>query len=125
MLCARYHRSTRAETPDGFEATFALFYLSRYLLSYRLLPLLERSDRPVIANVAGPGGTRPIQWNDLQLTRGYLGVAALGHGGRLNDLLAVAFASKHHTAKPDMAFSIPASSRPALPANTITPPLRR
>jgi NAD(P)-dependent dehydrogenase (short-subunit alcohol dehydrogenase family) len=99
VLCARYHRQARTETADGFESTFALFYLSRYLLGNGLLPLLERAGRPVIANVAGPGGTSPVQWDDLQMARGYHGAAALGHGGRLNDLLAVAFASKHPTTR--------------------------
>jgi NAD(P)-dependent dehydrogenase (short-subunit alcohol dehydrogenase family) len=99
VLCARYHRSARAETADGFEATFALFYLSRYLLGHGLLPLLERAERPVIANVAGPGGTAPVQWADLQLARGYRGTAALGHGGRLNDLLGAAFAGRHPAAR--------------------------
>jgi len=99
VLCARYHRSTRTETAEGFEATFALFYLSRYVLGHGLLPLLERAGRPVIANVAGPGAVGPVQWDDLQLTRGYRGTAALGHGGRLNDLLGAAFASRHPAAR--------------------------
>jgi NAD(P)-dependent dehydrogenase (short-subunit alcohol dehydrogenase family) len=99
VLCARYHRSTRTETADGFEATFALFYLSRYLLGHGLLPLLERVRRPLIANVAGPGGTGPVQWDDLQLVRGYRGTAALGHGGRLNDLLGAGFAASHPGAR--------------------------
>lgn len=99
VLCARYHRSARVETVEGFESTFALFYLSRYLLSHGLLPLLERATSPVIANVAGPGGTRPIAWEDLQLARDYHGVGALGHGGRLNDLLAVSFAERHPDAR--------------------------
>jgi NAD(P)-dependent dehydrogenase (short-subunit alcohol dehydrogenase family) len=99
VLCARYHHSTRTETADGLEATFALFYLSRYLLGHGLLPLLERAGRPVIANVAGPGGTAPLRWDDLQLARGYRGTAALGHGGRLNDLLGAAFAGRHPAAR--------------------------
>jgi NAD(P)-dependent dehydrogenase (short-subunit alcohol dehydrogenase family) len=99
VLCARYHHSARTETADGFEATFALFYLSRYLLGHGLLPLLERAGRPVIANVAGPGGTAPVRWGDLQLARGYRGTAALGHGGRLNDLLGAAFAGRHPAAR--------------------------
>lgn len=31
LLCARHYRSTRTETADGLENTFALFYLSRFL----------------------------------------------------------------------------------------------
>ncbi|WP_242606570.1 SDR family NAD(P)-dependent oxidoreductase [Protofrankia symbiont of Coriaria ruscifolia] len=91
VLCARYHRSVRSETPEGFESTFALFYLSRFLLSHGLVEQLERTGSPVILNVAGPGGTSDVQWDDLQLERGYFGTGALGHGGRLNDLLGVSF----------------------------------
>ncbi|MCM3920667.1 SDR family NAD(P)-dependent oxidoreductase [Frankia sp. AiPs1] len=95
VLCARYHRSTRTETPDGFESNFALFYLSRFLLSHGLAETLDQSERPLILNVAGPGGTGDIWWSDLQLRHGYLGTGALGHGGRLNDLLGAGFADQH------------------------------
>jgi hypothetical protein len=95
VLGARHHRSTRTETVDGFEENFALFYLSRYLLGHGLVANLEKAANPVIANVAGPGGTSRIQWDDLELSRNYYGTAALGHGGRLNDLLGVAFAQRY------------------------------
>jgi hypothetical protein len=112
VLCARYHRSARVETADGFEATFALFYLSRYLLSHGLLPLLEQAGRPVIANVAGPGGTSPVQWDDLQLACGYRGAAALGHGGRLNDLLAVVFAGEYDQATAAQVIQLKSIGKP-------------
>ncbi|MER0241581.1 SDR family NAD(P)-dependent oxidoreductase [Streptomyces sp. HSW2009] len=92
VLCARHFRTTRLVTPEGFENTFAHFYLSRFVLSHGLADLLEPAPAPVILNVAGPGGTAPIHWDDLQLTRNYDGQRALAQGGRLNDLLAVAFA---------------------------------
>jgi NAD(P)-dependent dehydrogenase (short-subunit alcohol dehydrogenase family) len=95
VLCARYHRSTRVDTPDGLESNFALFYLSRFLLGHGLAENLERAERPVILNVAGPGATNDIRWNDLQLRRAYHGTGALGHGGRLNDLLGAGFADLH------------------------------
>jgi NAD(P)-dependent dehydrogenase (short-subunit alcohol dehydrogenase family) len=95
VLCARHYRSVRAMTGDGLEATFASFYLSRFLLSHGLIDRLDRADAPVIVNVAGPGGTASIQWDDLGLAAGYHGSLALGQGGRLNDLLGVAFAELH------------------------------
>ncbi|WP_067141436.1 SDR family NAD(P)-dependent oxidoreductase [Microtetraspora malaysiensis] len=92
VLCARYFRSTRFVTAEGFEGTFALDYLSRFLLSHGL-------DRPrVIVNVSGPAPGIPagrIRWNDLMLERGYDGVAAQMQAGRANDLLGVAFARRH------------------------------
>lgn len=45
----------RTETSDGLEYTFALYYLSRYLLGTRLAPLMDTSS--VIVNVAGVGNT--------------------------------------------------------------------
>ena len=96
VLCGRYFRSTRFVTAEGFEGTFALEYLSRFLLSHGL-------DRPrVIVNVSGPAPGVPvgrIHWNDLMLEHGYDGVAAQMQAGRANDLLGVAFAA-HNAAGP-------------------------
>lgn len=91
VLCARHFRSTRLMTAEGFENTFAHFYLSRFLLSHGLADLLESAPAPVILNIAGPGGEGEIHWEDLQLAREYDGRRALMQGGRLNDLLGVAF----------------------------------
>jgi NAD(P)-dependent dehydrogenase (short-subunit alcohol dehydrogenase family) len=56
VLCARHYRTTRAVTSEGLEHTFALYYLSRFLLSFRMVGLLDTADAPVILNVSGPGG---------------------------------------------------------------------
>jgi NAD(P)-dependent dehydrogenase (short-subunit alcohol dehydrogenase family) len=85
----------RSETVDGLEYTFALYYLSRYLLSYRLRPLLDAGPDPVIINVAGVGNTAGrIFWDDPQLARRYSQVRAQLQAGRANDLLGVAFANQ-------------------------------
>ncbi|WP_454855578.1 SDR family NAD(P)-dependent oxidoreductase [Promicromonospora soli] len=98
VLCARHFRSARLQTTDGFENTFALEYLSRFLLSHGLTPVLERAPRPVIVNVSGPGMPKPeIHWSDPGLTRHYDGVTAQMQAGRANDLLGVAFAAEHGT----------------------------
>nr|BFE59524.1 hypothetical protein GCM10020063_040500 [Dactylosporangium thailandense] len=101
VLCARTYRSERTETAEGLEETFALFYLSRYILGHGLAPALVRSRRPVIVNVAGPGAPLGVvRWHDLELRRDYHGGAALGQGGKLNDLLGVACAQRY----PDIAY---------------------
>ncbi|MEU5980247.1 SDR family NAD(P)-dependent oxidoreductase [Streptomyces sp. NPDC047315] len=92
VLCARHFRTTRLETAEGFENTLAHFYLSRFLLGHGLAGALESADAPVVLNVAGPGGGGEIHWDDLQLTGEYDGHRALMQGGRLNDLLGVAYA---------------------------------
>ncbi|MCB5909984.1 SDR family NAD(P)-dependent oxidoreductase [Streptomyces pinistramenti] len=96
VLCARHFLAPRRETAEGYEATLALFYLSRYLLSYGLRDVLEKAPQPVIMNVAGPGSpVGEIHWHDLEFTRGYDGVDAQMQGGKANDLLGVAFADKY------------------------------
>ncbi|SOD65577.1 NAD(P)-dependent dehydrogenase, short-chain alcohol dehydrogenase family [Streptomyces zhaozhouensis] len=96
VLCARHYLSRRRETAEGREATFALFYLSRYLLSHGLRERLEKAERPVILNVAGPGSpVGKIHWEDLEFTRAYDGLAAQMQSGKANDLLGAAFADRH------------------------------
>ncbi|WP_129789873.1 SDR family NAD(P)-dependent oxidoreductase [Promicromonospora panici] len=96
VLCARHFRSTRRQTAEGFESTFALEYLSRFLLSHGLADSLKRSQKPVIINVSGPGVPKPeIHWDDLGLARRYDGVTAQLQAGRANDLLGAAYASRH------------------------------
>jgi NAD(P)-dependent dehydrogenase (short-subunit alcohol dehydrogenase family) len=96
VLFANRQAPRRTETAEGLEATFALYYLSRYLLSYELTPALARSAGPVIVNVAGTGITKgSIHWDDLQLQRDYGMVTAQLQAGRANDLLGVGYAAEH------------------------------
>lgn len=112
VLCARYYRSTRLETAEGFEYNFALLYLSRFLLSHGLVDVLEKADNPVIMNVGGPGAdVGDIRWDDLGYTRGYSGVAAMMHaGGVANDMLGVAFAEKNGSGRTKYVLFNPGST---------------
>lgn len=94
ILCAASLKAQPSyiETNEGVEFTFALYYLSRYILSYQLKDLLEKSSNPIILNVAAPGMTGPVYWDDLQMKSNYDGQKAQFHGSRLNDLLGVWFA---------------------------------
>ncbi|MEV0698944.1 SDR family NAD(P)-dependent oxidoreductase [Saccharopolyspora sp. NPDC050389] len=96
VLCARFFQTHRKVTPEGFEHNFALFYLSRFLLSHGMVDALEKGDTPVIINVAGPGQDIPINWADLQ-SENYDGVRAMFTTGRYHDLLGVDFAGRHGT----------------------------
>ncbi len=65
-------RIRRSLTVDGFETTFQVNYLSHFLLTNLLLPLLKRSAPSRIVNVSSVahyGGH--INFEDLQLERGY------------------------------------------------------
>lgn len=90
----------RVETPEGYEATFALYYVSRFILSYGLSGLLEKGNDPVIVSIGGTGMTKgDIHWDDLALRQGYGMIKAMLQGGRANDLLGVAYAHNHRGGK--------------------------
>ncbi|MDG4801968.1 SDR family NAD(P)-dependent oxidoreductase [Micromonospora sp. WMMD980] len=85
----------RIVTAEGLEQTFALYYLSRYVLGLGLRPALDRAAAPVVVNVAGVGVTRGgVRWADPQLESGYSAVTAQLQAGRANDLLGVGFARR-------------------------------
>jgi len=60
----------RNESEDGYELTFAVNYLSHFLLTTLLLPLLRNSAPARIVNVASAGQS-PIDFDDPMLERGY------------------------------------------------------
>jgi len=112
VLCARYFRSHRTVTSEGFEHNFALYYLSRFLLGHGLVDQLERADAPVIMNVAGPGVSGgSIRWDDLGMADGYDGWAAMAQGGRLNDLLGVSFVTGHRGCRTRYVLLFPGGTR--------------
>ena len=60
----------RRESEDGYELTFAVNYLSHFLLTRLLLPLLKDSAPARIVNVASAGQS-PLDFSNLMLERGY------------------------------------------------------
>ena len=65
----------RAESADGYELTFAVNYLSHFLLTSLLLPLLRDAAPARIVNVASAGQS-PVDFDDAMLERGYDGLRA-------------------------------------------------
>jgi NAD(P)-dependent dehydrogenase (short-subunit alcohol dehydrogenase family) len=55
VLAAAYVHFDRRLTEEGFEHTFALYYLSRHLLAAGLLPALAAAPRPVVVDTTVPG----------------------------------------------------------------------
>jgi NAD(P)-dependent dehydrogenase (short-subunit alcohol dehydrogenase family) len=60
----------RQESEDGYELGFAVNYLSHFLLTELLLPLLRASAPSRIVNVSSMGQS-PIDFDDVMLERGY------------------------------------------------------
>jgi NAD(P)-dependent dehydrogenase (short-subunit alcohol dehydrogenase family) len=67
--------SGRQISGDGHELRFAVNYLSGFLLTYRLLPLLKTAAPSRIVNVASLG-QHPLDFDDVMLTKGYTGTRA-------------------------------------------------
>jgi NAD(P)-dependent dehydrogenase (short-subunit alcohol dehydrogenase family) len=65
----------RAESSDGYELRFAVNYLSHYLLTRKLLPLIRGSAPARIVNVSSAGQI-PIDFDDPLLERDYEGFRA-------------------------------------------------
>jgi len=62
--------SARQESRDGYELRFAVNYLSHYLLTRMLEPLVKRSAPARIVNVSSAGQT-PIDFDDVMLEHDY------------------------------------------------------
>jgi NAD(P)-dependent dehydrogenase (short-subunit alcohol dehydrogenase family) len=60
----------RRESQDGYELTFAVNYLSHFLLTRQLLGLLSEDTPARIVNVASAGQS-PLDFEDIMLERGY------------------------------------------------------
>jgi NAD(P)-dependent dehydrogenase (short-subunit alcohol dehydrogenase family) len=69
-IWARAGDDTRYTSEDGHELTFAVNYLSGFLLTHRLLPLLRRSAPARVINVASLA-QQPIDFDDVMLTRDF------------------------------------------------------
>lgn len=65
----------RRTSADGHELAFAVNYLSHFLLTHRLLPLLEASAPARIVNVSSMGQA-PIDFDDVMMERNYEGFDA-------------------------------------------------
>ena len=65
----------RRTSADGYELRFAVNYLAGFLLTARLLPLLQQSAAARIVNVASLG-QQALDFDDLMLERNYSGIRA-------------------------------------------------
>ncbi|MGD9903283.1 MAG: SDR family NAD(P)-dependent oxidoreductase [Vicinamibacterales bacterium] len=67
----------RQVSQDGHEMQFAVNYLAGYLLTYELLPLLEKGTAPRIVNVSSLAAS-PLDFANVMLEHGYTSGRAYG-----------------------------------------------
>jgi len=70
-------RQGREVSRDGHELHFAVNYLAGYLLTYKLLPLIERGRSPRIVNVSSLSAA-PIDFTDVMIAKDYSANRAYG-----------------------------------------------
>lgn len=81
--------TTRQETREGIEQTWALNHLSPFLLTRELLPLLRQGQAPRVVTVASAAHmTGRIRFDDPEFRRGYGGWAAYAQSKLANILFA-------------------------------------
>ncbi|WP_433512233.1 SDR family NAD(P)-dependent oxidoreductase [Nonomuraea sp. CA-143628] len=94
VLAAFRFNPARVETEEGFEHTFALYVLNRWLMAEGLRGSLEKAPTPMIINLCGAGQNGRIHWDDLQLKNRYRAITATMQGAKASELLGAAYASE-------------------------------
>ena len=93
VLCAGVVRGRRQVTPEGVERNFAINYLSRFVLTGRLLPLLQATGAPGTAArivvIGGAAMNGKIHYNDINLTRNFRILTMVPQFCQANDLFVI------------------------------------
>jgi NAD(P)-dependent dehydrogenase (short-subunit alcohol dehydrogenase family) len=91
-------RGRRVLTAEGVESNFAINYLSRFVLTQRLLPLMEVAGQPretariVIIGGAAQSGT--IHFDDVNFTSNFGTIRMLGQVCQSNDVFTIELARR-------------------------------
>ncbi|MEV6323656.1 SDR family NAD(P)-dependent oxidoreductase [Nocardia sp. NPDC051787] len=101
VLAASFIRQHRHITAEGREASWVLFFVSKYLFVTGLAAPLCAAERPVIVNTAVPG-TRAdaIDFDDLEMSEGFTFARSNAQQRRANELLGILAV----TDNPDLAY---------------------
>lgn len=93
VLCAGVVRGRRLITPEGVESNFAINYLSRFVLTRRLLPLLQSTGTPGAAArivvIGGAAMNGKIHYDDINLTRNFGILTMVLQFCQANDLFVI------------------------------------
>ncbi len=95
ILCAFQVQPKRKITREGFEKTFALYYLSRFALIQYLDSAIGINGETRIIDFATPGQNYgEIDFSDITMEKNYSAMNALKRGSLCNDLMAVEYARR-------------------------------
>src|SRR5476651_102405 len=83
----------RQVSADGHELRFAVNYLSGFLLTHLLMPLLKAATPSRIVNVAS-AGQKALDFDDIMLTKSYNGTDAYRHSKLAQVLFTVDLANE-------------------------------
>ena len=86
-------QGTREESADGHELRFAVNYVSGFLLTHLLLPLIKNSEPARIVNVSSLG-QQAIDFDDVMLTHDYSGMRAYRQSKLAQILFTIDLASE-------------------------------
>ncbi|KAJ1549523.1 hypothetical protein HK405_014203 [Cladochytrium tenue] len=95
MSAGHVNVGSRKETREGLEMTFALNYLSKFVVTNRLLPSLRRANDARVVYVLAGGNGGALEPDDLQLSKSFSFVKAAGASGALVDVLTKHLADEH------------------------------
>jgi len=80
----------RTLTNEGFELTFAIQYLARFVLTNELLGLLKAAPAPQVLSLAGGAfGSKQVDLDDLQSEKSYGKFKSIAKSGALDYLLTL------------------------------------
>ncbi|MEU2030688.1 SDR family NAD(P)-dependent oxidoreductase [Nocardia amamiensis] len=100
-LAASFIRQRRHITAEGREASWVLFFVSKYLFVTGLAALLRAVERPVIVNTAVPGARADaIDFDDLEMRGGFTFARSNAQQRRANELLGILATNEN----PDLAY---------------------
>ncbi|TCJ38459.1 SDR family NAD(P)-dependent oxidoreductase [Parafrankia sp. BMG5.11] len=90
VLAASFIRQKRHETVEGHEASWVLFFVSKYILTTSLTSLLADSDHPTVVNISVPGArVEAIDFDDLESVRCFSFIRSNAQQRRANELLGI------------------------------------
>ncbi|MFD4401411.1 SDR family NAD(P)-dependent oxidoreductase [Nocardia sp. NPDC058499] len=90
VLAASFIRQRRQLTNEGYEASWVLFFVSKYLFVTGLADRLRAAGRPIVVNTAVPGARADaIDFDDPGMSQGFTFARSNAQQRRANELLGL------------------------------------